>query len=565
MAGTVTTSKKRKHSGARTAKAAPTPSLTPADIRALAKECLESKGKLNNIVTLLRLCESDHEETAFAAFKAMGVIYTHLLQRGDLTRRKAATSTNSTTEPPTDAKSKVATWLRENRSIYIQLALSYLCTPNVTMQIAAFDALISIVKDESHVMSQFHNDLYSRIVEKLVTTDKATTELIEKVTSTVDQYADARFYFYKDLAKVLSGTIEGGKKGNAAKRVKTTLQNQDVIIAAAYRILSRISDPLSEDQLTSIWEAESEDDANEEPNQPQLLYHTTIPSAKETIGSSKEQRRVFSDCWLALLRHPLSLEQHKSVLQSLHKRIIPYMLKPTLLIDYLVDSYEQGGAISMLALNGLFTLITEYNLDYPDFYTKLYALFDKNLLHLKYRSRFLRLVDLFLSSNRLPSYIVAAFLKRMARLCLSAPPPAVIALIPFIYNLLKKHSACLCLIHRETDPAAPMTIDSDPYDMTQSDLSKCRAMESSLWEIMTLKNHYHHTISGLARVFEEPIAKQPIYDLEDFLDHSYGTLFENEVQKFKEGAAGALAVYAKTVGVFQVYDGHGGEESCFSL
>jgi U3 small nucleolar RNA-associated protein 19 len=37
--------------------------------------------------------------------------------------------------------------------------------------------------------------------------------------------------------------------------------------------------------------------------------------------------------------------------------------------------------------------------DYPMFYTRLYAFLDQYLLHLKYRSRFFRLTELFLSST----------------------------------------------------------------------------------------------------------------------------------------------------------------------
>ena len=37
--------------------------------------------------------------------------------------------------------------------------------------------------------------------------------------------------------------------------------------------------------------------------------------------------------------------------------------------------------------------------DYPDFYEKLYALFEPSVLHVKYRARFFYLADLFLSST----------------------------------------------------------------------------------------------------------------------------------------------------------------------
>lgn len=37
--------------------------------------------------------------------------------------------------------------------------------------------------------------------------------------------------------------------------------------------------------------------------------------------------------------------------------------------------------------------------DYPDFYTKLYGMLDRQVLHVRYRARFLRMLDLFLSST----------------------------------------------------------------------------------------------------------------------------------------------------------------------
>lgn len=80
----------------------------------------------------------------------------------------------------------------------------------------------------------------------------------------------------------------------------------------------------------------------------------------------------------------------------------------------------------------------------------------------------------FLWSTQLPVYLVSAFVKRcvrgtegdealplplitltrtpllcrMARLCLHAPPPAPLFLLPLIYNLIRRHSACLLLLRR---------------------------------------------------------------------------------------------------------------------
>jgi U3 small nucleolar RNA-associated protein 19 len=122
---------------------------------------------------------------------------------------------------------------------------------------------------------------------------------------------------------------------------------------------------------------------------------------EKTNSSSVELnfKKHFQETWLSLMRFPMTALISQAILESLHQDIIPSMSEPVLLMDFLVDAYNAGGYNSLLALNGLFTLIHEHNLDYPNFYTKLYALFDANLLHSKYRSRFFRLVELFLSST----------------------------------------------------------------------------------------------------------------------------------------------------------------------
>jgi hypothetical protein len=51
--------------------------------------------------------------------------------------------------------------------------------------------------------------------------------------------------------------------------------------------------------------------------------------------------------------------------------------------------------------------------------------------------------------SHLPAYLIAAFIKRMARLSLHAPPAGILITLPLIYNLIKLHPECFCLIHRE--------------------------------------------------------------------------------------------------------------------
>jgi U3 small nucleolar RNA-associated protein 19 len=46
---------------------------------------------------------------------------------------------------------------------------------------------------------------------------------------------------------------------------------------------------------------------------------------------------------------------------------------------------------------------------------------------------------------------VASFIKRLSRLALTAPPGGIIIVIPFIYNLFKRHPGCMVMIQRHAD------------------------------------------------------------------------------------------------------------------
>ncbi|XP_014400838.1 PREDICTED: nucleolar complex protein 4 homolog [Myotis brandtii] len=114
---------------------------------------------------------------------------------------------------------------------------------------------------------------------------------------------------------------------------------------------------------------------------------------------AQEHRKAFQLMWLGFLKHKLPLSLYKKVLVIMHESILPHLAQPSLMIDFLTRAYDIGGAISLLALNGLFILIHEHNLEYPDFYRKLYGLLDPSVFHVKYRARFFHLADLFLSSS----------------------------------------------------------------------------------------------------------------------------------------------------------------------
>lgn len=293
------------------------------------------------------------------------------------------------------------------------------------------------------------------------------------------------------------------------------------------------------------------------------------PPLREAVYSLNAQKAIFSRAWLAvllpvkkegqdgktvILGGPLTLQMMHEALVRMHSQILPHLVKPNLLHDFLVDCLDAGGATSLLALNALFSLMTTHNLNYPSFYRRLYELLcaDPPFLHVRYRSRFLRLLDVFLSSTHLPAALVASFAKRLSRVALRAPPAAIAVIIPFVWNLCKRHKQCLGLLHREFGgdrfALGPAGVE-DPFDESEMDPLQTGAMHSSLWELAAMgasvtsnqttflvqssigaEMHYLASVASLSKILAEPFTKER-YDLEDFLDLTYGTLFESETAK----------------------------------
>ncbi|KAI8615011.1 CBF/Mak21 family-domain-containing protein [Chytriomyces sp. MP71] len=495
-------------------------------IQSLAKEALASKTGLPGIATLLNLMIADGKNkfsTVHAASAATTHVFCKLIQRGDISKKTVANAS--------DAEQKVVAWLREHLDICINKLNALLLSDEPSHQTLAIDCILKIVREETASLSAsqkkstewvFDNNTYLKLVQALCRTanqqkDPRHESVIDHVVALLNSWDDLKLYFLRNLGKF----------------AKTSPAELDVAIA--YEILSQLQ---SEKDLSgnnwcgssvqvsakSYKKRKHKDDDDDDNEQEEDVASAIPPQSKVT------HRKAFTECWLAYLKIQMPADVYKKILLIMHKNIIPRMTQPTLLIDFLTDSYNAGGAVSLLALNGLFTLINEHNLDYPDFYKKLYTLLDDDLLAVKYRSRFFRLLDLFLSSAYLPTYLVAAFVKRLSRLALVASPSAIVIVLPFIYNLLKRHPSVITLIHRVDKDGVDANEFNDRFVMSENDPSKCHSLETSVWELHALASHFLPSVSSLAAIFQEPLTK-PFYDIEDFLDLSYDSLFDLEVKK----------------------------------
>ena len=170
-------------------------------------------------------------------------------------------------------------------------------------------------------------------------------------------------------------------------------------------------------------------------------------------------------------------------------------------------------------------------------------------LQAKHRARFFSLADAFLASGMVPAYTVGAFVKRLARLALGAPPAGALLALAFMHNLMRRHPATMQLLHRPPrgglagaaaeaavapapapqpllplpphvtgaasaqqqkqqqpaangtahagseqrdaakQPSGPVWQGQDVFDYSEPDPANSRALDSSLWELEALRQH----------------------------------------------------------------------------
>lgn len=464
----------------------------------LESQITESRRHYNNIAELVKLAKDDDaEESATLAIVALCRVFCRLHAAGSMKKSKGLP----------DSEVMIIQWLKERYKEYTEVLLQLLTSGEPVLQSTALTLAMRLAKEE--IVAQkgsgedaWRHGLFFQLVHDLLASSDAEDARDEFVEKFIVEYDDVRFYALNAIASSLKDS--------------TDPKEQEIIAASSLSILLNLEGlPESKDDLESFYGPE--------------------PENKHQLYSLSAHKRKGQDTWLALFRSGLNKDQRKSVLSVLTYKVTPWFSKVEMLMDFLTDSYNVGGATSLLALSGLFYLIREKNLDYPSFYTKLYSLLDDGILHSKHRSRFFRLLDEFMSSTHLPAALVASFIKRLSRLALHGPPAGIVVVVPWIYNMLMKHPACTFMIHRVTrDPEMRKKLEDegmdDPFSMEETNPMETNAIESSLWELETLQSHYHPNVATLAKIISEQFTKRS-YNLEDFLDHSYNGLIEAEFGK----------------------------------
>uniref|UniRef100_A0A8C3XPN6 Nucleolar complex associated 4 homolog n=1 Tax=Chelydra serpentina TaxID=8475 RepID=A0A8C3XPN6_CHESE len=458
---------------------------------------------------LAALPQADEEDVVLCAIRTCSRLFGALLERrelfvGQLPEEETSLADNYS------AEDKYKIWMRHRYNSCVNCLVELMghesfqvkeLSLTTLMKFVELEGKYPLVKAEWKGSFSFPRELLKvSVVENLIPCEEDASLLISRFQEYLE-YDDIRYFVMKAVAENIGQVMQ------KTKEVPLPIYQQNV-----FSLISSISMPSKENEVVSFMVKQ----ANQE---------------EWKVSKLKEHKRAFERMWLGFLKHKLPTGLYKKVLVILHDSILPYLNEPTLMIDFLTVAYDIGGAISLLALNGLFVLIQQHNLEYPDFYKKLYSLLDPSIYHVKYRARFFHLADLFLSSSHLPAYLVAAFIKRLSRLALTAPPQALLMVIPFICNLFRRHPACKVLVHR---PGGPEDLSEDPYIMDEEEPSESRALESSLWELQTLQRHYHPDVAQAAAVVNQSLSELED-DISGLLELSAYELFDRELKKKATG------------------------------
>lgn len=474
--------------------------MTSRLLRQKAQEFLLSRKHANNLVDII----GQWEESTSSCLLTIETIFVEVLKRGEMYLGRTIALTISEASP----ESRYINWLRNcYEEVWEKILVSTeKCKPAVQLQ--ALTTAIKLMAEEGknpleptgNLGYYFPLHRLKPILMSLLSPEKDNANLISRFQE-ITGYPDALYYTWKCLPSL------------TPKR-----QPQEIYIRNLLELIQKL--PLPKESEETIMSCNKN------------LLCGPSQATGTFIWDQSGARRALNKVWACVMHWELTPQLHKQLLVVLLERVMPHLEKPILLTDFLMDSLDADGPIGLLALQGVFLLVTKHNLEYPNIFTKLYSMFEPEIFHTKYKARLFYLSDLFLSSTHLPEALVAAFAKRLARLTLVAPAEDILIILLFVGNLLLRHPGLKRLIDHPQDGKIP-TDEScgagDPFLMEERDPLLSNALLSSLWEIKALQWHIVPSIATAARFIREPLPSVE-YDMASALERTGGHLFDRELR-----------------------------------
>lgn len=371
--------------------------------------------------------------------------------------------------------------------------------------------------------------------------DKGMRHMVE--SEFIQPYRDVQYYALGSITQLATAEYERNSNSSPSKTAEKLLEflmmipmpssNED--LERSQFLFQPPKDTVQEDEDSSYEDVSDEsdmdsDDEVEIESRPSKRTKTEKHTSKHTFQKLRLFRREYQKAWLAVLKLCLPIASLKRALQFLPDHVLDHVPNPLRFSDFFMQAYSDHGkgVVGVFALDGLFLLITEHGLEYPDFYSQLYRLISPKVMFVKYRERFFSLLTKCLTRNEmLPAHLVAAFLKRLCRSVLSASPPGALFVLGLVSNLLRKHSECICMIHRNGEEEI-----EDLFLAAENDPTAAKALQSSLWELTALERHYHPAVCTLAKsIGSLQESKSPLYNMDEFSSYTYKSLFEMDRKK----------------------------------
>lgn len=555
------------------------------------------------------------DEQAVTIIQALKTYFIGCFEREELTAEPERLEAAAPAAAPAAVYSA---WLRRQYASAIAALLAIISSDaDPRVQVSALSALMEFVRGRK--AGVLDNEVFAKVATAALTREGVAPEVLGALIEKFTAHADVRYHFLRTISRVCDhrasrpaltqpspdagsdseaeeGKADGGSDGFLPTGELTPHDLARTVLDVLLRLPDPSSDMSGDGDITSwcgaaeVGIATAAADANgsrERKKRRKVEREADLdmpaPGARVVAkwASSKLRRRAYSDAWMSFLRLDLPDDAYRKALSRLHDLVIPNLVDPLLLSDFLTHSLDKGGLVGMLALNGIFLLVTGHGLEYPRFYERLYGLLTPDAFLSRHRLKFFQLADVFLASGLVPAYTCAAFAKRLARLALTAPPGGALVAIAFIHNILRRHPACLQMIHRSpkgdvagaaltTTPSAPgadagpVWRGEDVYVAREVDPAKSRALESSLWELTALRRHADPSVANYCAVLDKDVSdrrKTAEVDVSEALGASYTALFTREVERrlkqvpaafypslpkglFAEGGDGTVADFA---------------------
>ncbi|WIA11201.1 hypothetical protein OEZ85_011328 [Tetradesmus obliquus] len=572
----------------------------------------------NAVVLLQCLQEPLQEPLARGAMQALKLFFVEQHDEGQLqshsssssaakrhkTNPAAAAAAASSSQPEQQQQQTpeelYAAWLSRQYAAYIHALLQLLgsASASPSLQVSALAALMECVRHEAGPAA-FSNRLFGRVISCMLTGSGVQPEVYSLLFTKYLHCLDVRFYTLAAITRLAQQhAVRGETAAAAAAGGDSGAEDEEAAVGGGssrgsadvsrtmFDVLSHIApivppkQPQQKDQQqqqqspladlqswcgaaeAGLVQAAGDSNASAKARRKRKQQQQEEPGAAAAAPAAaaaawanlKLQQRCYGDAWLAFLRTDLPHDIYRKVLLKLHSEVLPALVNPLLLSDFLSHSLDRGGLEGMLALNGIFRLVTRHGLEYPAFYARLYGLLTPAAFMHKQRVQFFQLADIFLSSSMVPAYTAAAFAKKFGRLALRAPPAGAMLALGFIHNIIRRHPSCMVLLHKpaaaaagggdEDSDEAAAAAGRDVYDEAQPDPAKSRAVESSLWELAALRNHYCPQVASMCSVLDKDLAnrvRSSELDLVPLLPASYASLMGQELgRKLRKGVATAF-------------------------